>query len=321
MASIKWNPKVKLILSDVDETIADVYLPASDKIIVELEKILSMGVKLFLVSGGGLNSICHRVIYKIGKELRRNILVAHCSGSEVWGFDNKGEILDSPFYSVYQETLSEIQRKKWRENINKVISEFGLKIYPTMPVTEFKSVSKADPLAIMYDDRGPQITFEIVNGYDLNETQLKKIGFGVSLSHGFYDMRVPIAQRADELFRESDLPITSRVEAVFAVNFATKGVSKETAIRKILENSDNLNYFDLTQQDIKNPSHLEIWGDKFSELRTKLDSLMCRSVDPKVRAVDFRQENRDEFPKGYNIVFWDGEKHLHEGLLEYLQTR
>lgn len=28
-----------------------------------------------------------------------------------------------------------------------------------------------------------------------------------------------------------------------------------------------------------------------------------------------------ELPEGYNIVLWDGEHHLHHGLLEYLQSR
>ena len=27
------------------------------------------------------------------------------------------------------------------------------------------------------------------------------------------------------------------------------------------------------------------------------------------------------FPEGYNIVLWTGQRHLHHGLLEYLQSR
>jgi hypothetical protein len=45
---------------------------------------------------------------------------------------------------------------------------------------------------------------------------------------------------------------------------------------------------------------------------------MCLAVDPKVRAIDFRKEDESEFPKGYNIIVWEGDKHLHEGVLEYL---
>ena len=48
---------------------------------------------------------------------------------------------------------------------------------------------------------------------------------------------------------------------------------------------------------------------------------MCEAVDSRVRAIDFRKENPEEFPKSFNIVVWDGKKHLHQGLLEYLKTR
>ncbi len=319
MSSIIFNPQVKLILADVDETIADVYLPADDQLIQKLNKLLAKGIRLFLVSGGGLNSICDRVVLRINKNLRKNILISHCSGSEVWGFDDDGELSLSPFYSVYEDALDEESRKTWRIAVNKIIKEFNLKILPTMPVAEFKLKTLDDPLSIMYDDRGPQITFEVVNGYNLTESASRKIKFDIPLTNGIYDIRVSIVKRANELFKEANLPIDSRIEGVFALNFAIEGASKETSIRKILEVPEHLKYFDLTAKDISNPDNIEIWGDKFSELGGKRDSLMSRSVDPSVRSIDFRLEDPKELPSGYNINIWDGRKHLHEGLLEYLQ--
>jgi hypothetical protein len=320
MANIKWNPHVKLILADVDETIADVYMPADHELIGSLNKILESGVKLFLISGGGLNSICDRVALKIKNNLRSNILISHCSGAEVWGFDTNGNLMQKPFYSLYQDEITESQRKIWRLLINKIIKKFDLKIFPTMPVKEFIKMSKADPLSIMYDDRGPQITFEVVNGYDLKEEEVEKLRFNVPISHGFYDIRIPILKIADKLFEDNKIPINSRIEGVFAINFAIKGASKETSIRKILEDENKLSYFNLNIFDIKNPDNVEIWGDKFSELRSRHDSLMSRSVNPKCRSIDFREENQSELPDGYNIVIWNGNKYLHHGLLEYLQT-
>jgi hypothetical protein len=48
---------------------------------------------------------------------------------------------------------------------------------------------------------------------------------------------------------------------------------------------------------------------------------MSEALPPTVRSIDFRKEDPKEFPKGYNIVLWDGEQHLHHGLLEYLRGR
>jgi hypothetical protein len=48
---------------------------------------------------------------------------------------------------------------------------------------------------------------------------------------------------------------------------------------------------------------------------------MSEALPKEVRSIDFREENPDEFLPGYNTVVWQGEKHLHHGLLEYLQTR
>ena len=134
---IKWNPKVKIIISDVDETIADLFMPATSEMISELNMLLSEGVALFLVSGAGFTSIKSRIIDFIKPELRKYILVSHCSGAEVKGFSNdgRGEIVH---YSLYDKTLSKEQKDKWRKIVGSVISEFHLDIHPNMPVKNFK---------------------------------------------------------------------------------------------------------------------------------------------------------------------------------------
>jgi hypothetical protein len=48
---------------------------------------------------------------------------------------------------------------------------------------------------------------------------------------------------------------------------------------------------------------------------------MSEALPPEVRSIDFREEDPSEFLEGYNIVLWDGQHHLHHGLLEYLQSR
>jgi hypothetical protein len=103
---------------------------------------------------------------------------------------------------------------------------------------------------------------------------------------------------------------------------AVRGISKTTAIKSVLENADVLSTIGLVLNDVADPiKSIEIWGDKFSELRGGTDRHMSEALPQDVRSIDFRQEDPTEFPEGYNIVVWDGQQHLHHGLLEYLQLR
>lgn len=321
MPLIKWNQNVKLILSDVDETLADLYVKAKPEMHHELAGLLREGKVLFFITGQGLKSVQWRIIDHIPQSLRKNILVGHCSGAEVWGHDQVGNLNEKPFYSVYEETLSQSQKAIWRELVQQVIKEFELKIFPTMPVKVFLEQSGGDPLAVMYEDRGPQITFEVINGYDLQPEQVSALSVEVPQTHGAYDLRIPITERIDQLFQEHTLPITPRIAGVFAIDLAVKGVSKTTAVKYILENAEILKSVGLTPADLQNPEHIEIWGDKFSKIRGGSDRHMSEAVSPAVRSVDFREEDQAEFEAGYNIVVWDGSEHLHEGTLEYLQNR
>lgn len=317
--NIKWNSQLKLIVSDVDETVADLYTAAEPEMVVELVKLLKSGIKLFFVTGQGINSVQWRIIDQIEKSLRKNILVGHCSGAEVWGYTPTGDIQASPYYSVYN--LTDDQKKKWREIVQQLISEFKLQAFPTMPVKEFISKVGNNPLSIMVEDRGPQITFEVVNGYDLNPEQLTKIETKVPQTHGAYDLRIPILERADSLFQKFNIPVTPRLGGTFAVDFAVKNVSKTTAVRHVLETKSVLSYINLESEIVNHPEHIEIWGDKFSTIRGGTDRHMSEAVPKEVRSIDFREENASEFLPGYNTVVWDGDKQLHHGLLEYLSTR
>jgi hydroxymethylpyrimidine pyrophosphatase-like HAD family hydrolase len=321
LSTIKWNNRVKLILSDVDETVADLYVNATPEMISELTQLLEEGKVLFFVTGQGLESVQRRIIDFLPQKLRKNILIGHCSGVEVWGHDEQGNRRAKPFYSVYEETLTEDQKKTWRQLVAQVVQEFEFKTFPTMPVKEFVEKYGDDPLTVMLEDRGPQITFEVVNGYDLSVQQAQQLSIDVPETHGAYDIRIPLVERADQLFQAANLPITSRLGGTFAVDFAVKGVSKTTAVKYAMENPAILATVGLQSSDLQDSNTIEIWGDKFSRLRGGTDRHMSEAVSKEVRSIDFRQELPDEFEPGYNIVVWDGERNLHEGSLEYLQSR
>jgi len=320
-ASIQWNNSLRLALSDVDETIADVYTPAEPAMIDELASFLDEGHKLFLVTGGSIQRVQNDITNFLPPELRQNILISHCSGAEVWGFMPQGELQPSPFYSVYEENFTDHTKQAWRKIVDQLINEFGLRPHSTQQKIDFWATVGRDPLDIMLDDRGPQITLEVVNGIDLTAEQLKTLPYPVPLTHGKHDLRVAIMDRANELFSANNIPVTPRLGGVFALDLAIQGVSKTTSIKRVLADNQVLATIGLAQGDIKNPQELEVWGDKFSIIHGGTDRHISEAVSPKVRSIDFREENPSEFPKGFNIVIWDGRHRLHHGLLEYLQSR
>lgn len=322
MSKPTWNPKLRLAVSDVDETIAEVYTPAEPAMITELSSFLAEGGKLFLVTGGSLKRVRVGITDLIEPGLRHNILISHCNGAEVWGFTTDGMLRDRPFYSIYEETFSADMKRRWRQAVSQLIAEFGLRPHPAQPKTVFWDRIGREPHDIMLDDRGPQITMEIVNGHDLSDEQLATFKQTVPLTHdGRRDLRLALMQRAGELFVEQTVPITPQLGGVFALDFVIEGSSKTTSIKYVLENPHALAALSLKATDIVSPSHIEVWGDKYSVLHGGTDRYMSEALPPTVRSIDFRAENPSEFPDGYNIVLWDGQQHLHHGLLEYLQSR
>lgn len=317
---ITYNDQLRLVFSDVDETIADVYAPAEPEMIVELSAYLQDGGKLFMVTGGSLARVQRDITDHIDPSLRHDILISHCSGAEVWGFTDTGSLRDEPFYSVYEETFMPAMKEAWRDVIVQLVGEFSLRTHPVQAVKDFQNTIGRDPLDIMLDDRGPQITMEVVNGIDLTDEQLSSLDYSVPLTHGRRDLRTVIKDRSVELLNEANVPITPRFGGNFALDFAVEGVSKTTSIKSVLTKPEVLSTIGLQLEDVQNPAELEVWGDKFG-VNGGTDKYMSEALPPEVRSIDFREENPSEFPEGYNIVVWGGKEHLHNGLLEYLKSR
>lgn len=323
MTKILWNDQLKLILADVDETIADVYTPATPAMIDKLTKLLKNNIILFFVTGAGFQSVHDRIIEKLPRILRKNILVAHCSGAEVCGFDANGDVM-SPYLSTYDEKMNITQKILWRKIIDQLLNEFQLQTTQTMTVSEFRSsYGDQNPFVVMMADRGPQITLEFINAHDLTASQLallqKNLNIEIPQYLGKFDLRTEIYNRAEELLVGAHLPVHPHLAGVFALDFILDGVSKTTAITNILTNTDVLEYYQLPKDIIKTPNFLEIWGDKFG-INGGSDRKMCLAVDSQTRAIDFRKELRSDLGNDYNIQIWDGQMELHNGCLEYLST-
>lgn len=318
--TIRFNQQLRLAFSDVDETIAEVYTVADPAMVDELNSLLAEGVKLFMVTGGSLMRVRRDITDQIDPALRQNILISHCSGVEVWGFTSTGSLRDDPFYSVYNETFTDDMKAAWRRVVVQLVEEFNLRTHPAQSKKDFWENIGREMLDIMLDDRGPQITMEFVNAVDLSDDAVAALNLDVPLTHGKRDLRTVVKNRAEELFAEAQLPITPRFGGNFALDFAVEGVSKTTSIQTVLNNPEVLETIGLAVADVQNPNELEVWGDKFGH-NGGTDRQMSEALPPEVRSIDFRQEDPAELPQEYNIVLWDGEQHLHHGLLEYLQSR
>ncbi|MCA9385959.1 hypothetical protein KC717_04915 [Candidatus Dojkabacteria bacterium] len=318
---IQPNKSVKLIVSDVDETIAGVYMPASVRIIDLMNKLLRLNISIMLVSGGGLESIEDRVVNRIDKSLRWRLAVAHCNAIEMWGYDKQGKRKDVPYYSLYNESVTDKEDKVWKMYVQDVIEEFNLDCHKTMPVNDFKEITNHDPHAIMFDDRGPQITLELVNSFSLTSEEKDLLSPAVkSLLQEGADLRVPIIDKLNFLFKEHDLPVHAYKGGEFAINIGIESVSKGTALRYVLKNFSVLKELGIDSEVIDYENSVEIWGDKFSQESGKNDWCMSLELPKDVRSISFREENALEFPKGYNICIWDGNYKLQNGTEEYLES-
>jgi hypothetical protein len=189
-----------------------------------------------------------------------------------------------------------------------------------MPVKQFKEEFGDNPLAVMLEDRGPQITFEFINAHALTTEQIEKLR-GHFPDFDMSDLRIPVMERIGRLLEEAGVPITPRLAGMFALDLAIKGVSKTKSVRFALEKGEVLSHLGLKPEDIQDPAAIEVWGDKFSVINGGTDRHMSEALPQAVRSIDFRQENPEEFMPGYNTVVWQGNQHLHNGLLEYLQSR
>ncbi len=184
------------------------------------------------------------------------------------------------------------------------------------PIDDFKRQFGDNPWRVMVDDRGPQITFEFPNAWQLSAPARKDACDRLGILLEGQDLRVPVSQRARQLLEAHAIPVTSRLAGMFALDLAIAGIDKSHAVEEALRPSV-LGRLGLGTA-IPSPNEIEIWGDRFSG-HAGTDWLMCKPVDRRIRAISFRDEDPRDFPEGYNIQLWDGAHRLQEGLLEFLE--
>ena len=191
---ITMRDSLQIIVSDVDDTLAEIYVSAKEDIIQGINALLKKGKKFFFISGQGESNIFSRVVSHIDPAYRGQVLMGTCSGAEVWGF-SEGELAPAPFYSIYEEKFSPEMKLEWRNIINQTLSAFGLQPVHTMPRGEFDRFSGGKPEIIMYEDRRAQITFEVVNACSLTEEQYARFKAASPYMAESRDLRISIREK------------------------------------------------------------------------------------------------------------------------------
>jgi hypothetical protein len=311
---MRWNDRLRLVFSDVDETIADLYLPAEPAMLSALMQLLDRGLRMVLITGQGVDNVEQRVVMRLPSALRRQVAVGACSGAELWGYSPAGGRCNVPFDTA-ESALSGEHKTVWRDVIQQLLGEFGLVAHPSMPIAKFAQLH-GEPWDVILEDRGPQITIEFPNAFELEDTARKRLCERLGFDLAETDFRVPVWRRAQQLLQARALPVTPRLAGGFALDFAIEGVSKSRAVEAALS-KQVLGALGV-ENGVPRADEMEVWGDRFSREKGA-DWLMCVPLDRSVRAISFRDEERSEFPEGYNIQLWDGRSHLHAGLLEFLE--
>jgi hydroxymethylpyrimidine pyrophosphatase-like HAD family hydrolase len=314
-SALAWNDQLRMVLSDVDETIADLYRPAEQRTLTALSRLLEQGIALVLITGQSVDNVEQRVVLGLPAPLRRHIAVGACSGAELWGYARTGKRNESPYYTA-ENILTARQKKSWRAVVQQLIREFHLSPSKPVPIADFKRNFGDEPLRVMLDDRGPQITFEFPNAFRLSAASCEQVCRELGIQLEGYDLREPISLRAQQLLEAHVVPVTARMAGMFALDLAISGIDKSRAVQQVFSPTilDGLGL----GGKVPVPNEIEIWGDRFSR-DAGTDWLMCKPVDRSVRAISFRDEDPKEFPEAYNIRLWDGTRRLHAGLLEFLE--
>ncbi len=296
---MRWNPSVRLVFADVDETVAGLHEPASPQMLAALSAYLNEGGCLCLVTGGSLERVTSGVTDRLDARLRPRVLIGPASGAQLWGFDFRGALHKRPL--VDQARLTDATRDGWQRVLGQLVDEFELRLHPARSPARFRTEIGHDVREVMFSDRGPQMSLEFVNSTD-------------------EDLRRAVTGRANQLLNAAELPVRAHPTGVFALNMTLEGVSKGGAVTALTGSPELLDRIHLSAKDLV-PEAIEVWGDDFSSARGGIDLDMCLALPPAVRTIDFREEDPAELPPDRNIVLWDGQHRLQHGLLEFLERR
>lgn len=181
--------------------------------LVALARLLDQGIRLVFITGQSVGNVEQRVVMRLPAPLRHRVAVGACSGAELWGYSLTGD-RNSVAFDTADAALTGEQKAAWREIVQQLITEFQLSVHPPMPIPEFGLLYGHEPWHVMVDDRGPQITIEFPNAYQLSDTARERLSHRLGTKIEESDLRIPVSKRARQLLETRSVPVSPGLAGV-----------------------------------------------------------------------------------------------------------
>lgn len=307
---IRMTNEVKVILTDVDDTVAQAFCDISKEMVIALEQLLERGMTLIFISGQSFQNIYSRVIGYLSEQSCGQIMVCPCNGAEIYRYSgNKGWVKD---YSILDENVREEELAAVADFI---LERFNLRGISAGTMEEFLKESSKSPNEVMVGNRKVQIALDFVNGINIKQFHLPFDAYiGISEET---DIRDIIVQEANQYAEKCGYQIVACIAGKYAIDLVFKGVNKGLPIRKKVRFDRNFSGRTEGEIVLQSSKEIEIWGDSFEN--ESGDFEMSRALPPDVRTIAFRKISDQVKSTGCNIVEWDGQYSCNLGLLEYLE--
>ena len=302
---------MKLVISDIDDTLAEPFKPASPSLMALLIFMLEEGLCLFLLTGQGFNNAFERIVKQIPKNLTHRVFLGYCNGAQVCRFEGHQAL---EVFNAVEDLGLDINVDFVSRALEEVSKTYQLTYVRTRSLNTFIDVALESGIgtSVMLDDRGIQISLDFICALASRES-------GVFTAIDDVDaIRQGVVGDLNHYFSHNCPYYEAKYGGVSAIDIGLKGVNKGLPLRRLLKKA---NQFSVSANVIEYSSFedIEIWGDSFSIDPWGADRSICVHL-PYVRALSFRDLVADDLQGLPRLQRWSGASRLSEGLLEYLQV-
>jgi len=213
-AEARAMPMPKAIIANVAYTL--IWLDAmhrskavGERLVRALNRYLSAGGVLVLLSGFSWRTVHDNLIMKIDPALRSRVVIASSGGAQVRHYDAAGTIQEP--VSSSRQLISSNDRDVWYAVVQKVCREFEL----NKPLRSLSGKKIDGPVHL--DEREASYTIETVGRTNLPPGVARRINehlrdkgladYQIDKVDGYYDIRAPIVKRLAELLAKENLSV------------------------------------------------------------------------------------------------------------------
>ncbi len=242
---------------------------------VLLTKYLSRGGILVILSGGDLNNLLLRVVDILPAHLRRQIIIAHCGGKQVYTFDEQGNLVDRPAIDFVAEFFEERKideegrasfEREWMAAIDKAAEFFSLDSTEVVEVSiprvrvdrryDRRGYQQGHPVQVTFEfdsrnaalnslagQKKQQVVEELNRRIrDFNQQNSEANIPQLSLSDEKYDLRIPLKEYLQFLYkkteREKGIALTNlglSLPGTGALDTGIEGINKRVVTTAIID--------------------------------------------------------------------------------------